>query len=144
MNRDCAKLRSPFAFVFSLIRNSCIVHKSYIFEVVPFVNLTNPEIRDLFIIRRESFPVVELNNDERGDFMNYAEKIRANIEELREEDVKRYLGDIVVNYILRDQPLTAEDEYIKSIQAVMKLAAAEEIRRNASNEIELNVPDLKI
>lgn len=76
--------------------------------------------------------------------MNYAEKIRANIEELREEDVKRYLGDIVVNYILRDQPLTAEDEYIKSIQAVMKLAAAEEIRRNASNEIELNVPDLKI
>ncbi|WP_431811381.1 hypothetical protein [Lysinibacillus sp. FW12] len=76
--------------------------------------------------------------------MNYAEKIRAHIEDLREEDAKRYLGDIVVKYVLKDQPLTADDEYIESIQTILKLVGTEEIRKKASKEVKLDIPELKL
>ena len=52
--------------------------------------------------------------------MNYANEIRVNIEGLSEEDAKEYLGEILVKFASKDQPLIGEQEYVDSIRSVLK------------------------
>lgn len=61
--------------------------------------------------------------------MRYEKKVRETIRNLSEEEVKQYLGDIVVNYALREED-NEKQRYIKSINKVLKIVSADQMSKN--------------
>ena len=66
------------------------------------------------------------------------------IEQLNETEAKNHLKQIVVNYYLKGNAKVQEDEFIKRIDSLLKLAAQEQIRKRSleSQEVKLNIPKL--
>ena len=66
------------------------------------------------------------------------------IEQLNETEAKNHLKQIVVNYYLKGNAKVQEDEFIKRIDSLLKLAAQEQIRKRSleNEEVKLNIPKL--